>query len=632
MTDNRLKFLVSRLRAFARARKGNVAMMFGVALVPVMIAAGAGLDMARAMMARTAMSQALDAAALAVGSTPNVSQAEAQAIAQKYFNQNYKGDPSYGPQPVLDPPNLHGQQVTLTATQQVNTTLLAVGGFPYMNIGASSTVVWGQTKLWVALALDNTGSMSQTDSTGTSKMSALKTALNGTTVNNVHTPGLLDVLRAAATEVGDVQVTMVPFSKDVNVGTANVDASWISWTDWESQPPNVTLTSAADNNGPGSACPFTNSSNRLKSPYGFYCVSNASNGSSTRSTIPSSGLICPGADSGTYNTTRRNRYYNGCYNSTPTQTLITTTDTATPTKKTVQGCSQTGSGSISCNTNSTSTSNLGSPIVNTSTQTVAGYSGDSTNTTQKAPSSTTNDGSKNCNWSGTCTWTRTIMDYKNATTVVKTAAGPWNHAWIVNSHSTWEGCIMDRNQDYDTNPDTPSSANGSLFPAENAESCPPSAITPLPATWDNTQWTSLASKVTAMQPNGSTNQTIGLAHAMQTLLEHNPYNAPELPAYTTRYIILLSDGLNTQNRWNGDGSNQSTAVDGRMAMACAKAKALGFVVYTIYVDLAGTQGNSSVLQSCASDPGKYFPLTSSGAIVTAFNTIGQQITALHVSQ
>ena len=112
----------------------------------------------------------------------------------------------------------------------------------------------------------------------------------------------------------------------------------------------------------------------------------------------------------------------------------------------------------------------------------------------------------------------------------------------------------------------------------------------------------------------------------------NPLSAPALPANTTQYIILVSDGLNTQDRWTGDGSNEDSGTDARMALACTNAKAAGFVIYTVYVDLAGTQGNSTVLQNCATDANKYFDLTTSGAIITTLNQIGQQITNVRVSQ
>ena len=89
--------------------------------------------------------------------------------------------------------------------------------------------------------------------------------------------------------------------------------------------------------------------------------------------------------------------------------------------------------------------------------------------------------------------------------------------------------------------------------------------------------------------------------------------------------------------WNGDRHEKLVplwlnAVDTRMAAACANAKAQGMVIYTIFVDLGGTQGNSTVLQNCASDSSKYFDLTTSTAIITTFNSIAQQIASLHVSR
>ena len=77
---------------------------------------------------------------------------------------------------------------------------------------------------------------------------------------------------------------------------------------------------------------------------------------------------------------------------------------------------------------------------------------------------------------------------------------------------------------------------------------------------------------------------------------------------------------------------RATSVDGRMAKVCANAKAAGIVVYAIFVDLNGTQGNSSTLQNCASDSSKYFDLTTSSAIITTLNQIAQDIINLRVSK
>ena len=165
-----------------------------------------------------------------------------------------------------------------------------------------------------------------------------------------------------------------------------------------------------------------------------------------------------------------------------------------------------------------------------------------------------------------------------------------------------------------------------MLVADNSPSCVSAAILPL-----GYNWTTLSNEVDAMVANGSTNQTIGLAWGWQTQTQGVPFNPPALPANTQQVIILLSDGLNTQDRWYGNGSDQSTDVDSRMAAACTNVKAANIVVYAVFVDLNGTQGNSSVLQNCASDSSKYFDLTNSNQIITTFQAIGQQITNLRIS-
>ncbi len=213
-----------------------------------------------------------------------------------------------------------------------------------------------------------------------------------------------------------------------------------------------------------------------------------------------------------------------------------------------------------------------------------------------------------------------------AETVAKTGVGPWNHTWVVNDHSTWGGCIMDRNQSYDAQNTAPTST-ATNFPAENTQNCVPSTLSSL-----SYDWSALSTQVDAMSAGGTTNQTVGLVWGWQAMTAGDPLNPPTLPANTSRFIILVSDGLNTQDRWSGDGSNQDSTTDTRMALACTNAKADGIVIYTIFIDLNGTQGNSTVLQNCASDSTKYFDLTTSNAVITTLNQIGQQITNLRVSQ
>jgi len=209
-----------------------------------------------------------------------------------------------------------------------------------------------------------------------------------------------------------------------------------------------------------------------------------------------------------------------------------------------------------------------------------------------------------------------------------TQAGTWTHA----DHSTWNGCVMDRDQSNDVNKTAPvSGSTATMFPADQYSSCS-GALQPL--TYD---WTKLNAKVDAMYPSGNTNQTIGLAWAWQSLMEGLPLNAPAIDTSdgipTKKIVILLTDGLNTQNRW----SQNASSIDAREQLACDNAKADGIVVYTVQVN-TGNDPQQSVLQNCASPTNvepkgpKFFMLTSSDQVVTTFDQIGTQLAKLHLSQ
>ncbi|MGC9953717.1 MAG: TadE/TadG family type IV pilus assembly protein [Rhizomicrobium sp.] len=459
-----------RARVFASAKRGNVAMIYALALIPLCLATGAGLDYARAIVVRSGMEEAIDAAALAVGSTTGLTAAQMQTLAQQYFNANYKMDSSYGtPTAITVVPS--GQSVTITVTDQMPTTLVSVVGIKTLAISASTKVVWGQLKLRVALVLDNTGSMCEpdnqpctNDNNSNIKINALKTA----------TTNLLSMLKGVAVNAGDVTIAIVPFTTGVNVGTANKNASWLTYVPW-------------DATGSG---------------YGSY----------------------------------QNSHGNSC------------------TK-----------------------------------------------------------GTYGCNWVATDS-----------------------------DHSTWTGCVMDRNQDYDVQNTLPATGTtATLFPAAPAGlysqsnwslTCPTKLIG-MTDVLNSTGWSNLNTTVSNMTAGGATNQAIGLAWGWMLMTSGSPIVDPgALPANTQQVIILLSDGLNTQDRWTGSGSSQDSGTDARMNLVCSNAKAAGITIYAVFVDLNGTQGNSTVLQNCATDSSKYFDLTSAGAIVTAFNQIGQQITNLRVAQ
>ena len=120
----------------------------------------------------------------------------------------------------------------------------------------------------------------------------------------------------------------------------------------------------------------------------------------------------------------------------------------------------------------------------------------------------------------------------------------------------------------------------------------------------------------------------------------SPFSTPpaEDPKYKySKVIILLTDGLNTQDRWYGNGYNTSTQVDTRQQITCNNINAAGITLYTVQVNTDGDP-TSTLLQNCAGSPGKYpdsskfFLLTSSSEIITTFTQIGTALSNLRVAK
>jgi hypothetical protein len=117
------------------------------------------------------------------------------------------------------------------------------------------------------------------------------------------------------------------------------------------------------------------------------------------------------------------------------------------------------------------------------------------------------------------------------------------------------------------------------------------------------------------------------------LLQQSPLNAPAEDSTKTyqHIIILFTDGLNTLNRWNGNGSSTSTQVDSRMSTLCSNIKATNVTIFTVQIDTDGA-GESSVLPACATDRSHFFMLTQPSQIASAFQQIGVEISKLRVAR
>ena len=222
---------------------------------------------------------------------------------------------------------------------------------------------------------------------------------------------------------------------------------------------------------------------------------------------------------------------------------------------------------------------------------------------------------------GTCT--KSSYHSKNSCT---SHAGVWTPA----DHSTWNGCVMDRGNSnapasgaYDTNVVAPDPGNtATMFAAEQFGSCAQAALQL------SNSWTQMSTLVSGMSPGGNTNQGIGLEVAWMSLNGGGPFTVPPMDSsYTySQVIVLLSDGLNTQNRWY---SSQS-AIDDRQEITCQNVKQAGILLYTVQVNTGGDP-TSTLLRDCASDKNKFFELKSADQMVTTFNTISTELGKLFVA-
>ena len=293
------------------ARAGNVAIIFALSLIPMLALVGAAVDYSRANSLKAALQSALDSTALMISKKAATdSSTQLQTDAQTYFSALFTRPEASNVIITASYSTSGGSSLLVSASTDMDTEFMGIIGMKTITVYAESTAKWGSSRLRVALVLDTTGSMNDDG-----KIAALKTA----------TKNLLTQLQNAASVNGDVNVSIIPFSKNVNLDRANFAATWIDWTDWESEP-GILKTSKPtnwDQIGPGSSCPFSTSS------HGFRCTSGPSNDAPPTSSIPSSGsyagYICPSVDGGNQNPGKIGIYYNGCYDSVPTTTTTTRT-------------------------------------------------------------------------------------------------------------------------------------------------------------------------------------------------------------------------------------------------------------------------------------------------------------------
>ncbi len=227
-------------REFANDERGGVAIIFAVMLILLSFIAGMALDYSRIVHTNSKFAAAADAAALAAGKAlldGRYSDAEIQNLAKAYFQENIasSGDGFGNINDLKVTVDHSNSTVTFDVDAGVPMTLTKVMGFDKADLPVTSTVVFEQNDIELALALDTTGSMRGR------KLAELKTAAKD----------LIDILIPDTGTSHSVRIGIAPYAASVNAGPYADAASNNTSVDgcvWERSGPQA-FTGAAP--GPG---------------------------------------------------------------------------------------------------------------------------------------------------------------------------------------------------------------------------------------------------------------------------------------------------------------------------------------------------------------------------------------------
>ncbi len=625
------------LKRFARSRKGNVAMMAGIALpVLLMISAGA-IDLHHAAKVKSELQDALDAATLAAARSNYTAASDIQRVGMASLKANMPNYFKDGGGDVASFTLPSRYQVQATATVQVKTIIANVFLPPYgklfddyLPMSASSDVLRASRNVEVAMALDITGSMA-------SYMKDLKDAAKE----------LVGIVVQGDQQVFQTRVALIPYAAGVNAGTyaeamrgVLLEKTNITNVAWH-QGAKV-LTGAATTG-------FTAPNGHGLSPGDYVYLTgfatNPTSGNSLQNKIFRVNSVNGNVFTINESLTSRNIVANGtrtfyrCYDS---QCNVAVTSP---------------NHGLSTNDYATITGVSGITALNNNTYKVTRLT-DSMFTVPVARPSGTFSGSNGrveCHYDG-CK----VRKFDSQDGVMRTLAS--------STCVTERPYASGRSVPSDVAPSSGSRTNlvGRMYPeisSSNANPCPTPVITPL--TNDITSSNNLNKIIDDYSSGGSTAGQIGIEQAWYAI---SPTFGSIFPkdsrpnefdsSKTVKAVILMTDGefntpycqgvisqdaVDNGNAGNKDyqincGSTNGSVFE-QSVRVCDAMKAQGIVVYTVGFNLKTAPLNSvtdtayEVMYRCATDPREHFFATTSGRdMKEAFKQIGRDITRLRIAR
>ncbi len=200
-----LKKTRKNLQFFTQSDNGNVAIIFGLLIVPIISAVGMSIDYSASVNVKHKIQAALDASALAAGRALQTSGSSsvAEEVAKKHFTATIDSD--HNATLSIDAIDLDKGKITLSGTSNVPTNFMAIIGVDNIPVHSTTTVQFGTgsgEQIEISMMLDITLSMYG------SKIKNLKVAAKDL---------IQIIMQSRDVGSGNTRIALVPFSESVNV-------------------------------------------------------------------------------------------------------------------------------------------------------------------------------------------------------------------------------------------------------------------------------------------------------------------------------------------------------------------------------------------------------------------------------
>ena len=198
---------------------------------------------------------------------------------------------------------------------------------------------------------------------------------------------------------------------------------------------------------------------------------------------------------------------------------------------------------------------------------------------------------------------------------------------------TWTGCTQDRKFPYNTTDASPISGNDDSkwghpqAPEHISAGCGayvPNNLIVRPVSGDHD---GVVAQLQAMQPYAWTHIALGFEFGWHLVSDSAPFTdvAPNNDEETEKYIVLLTDGQQTEPAFGAGGSRTVSNGEQNLETLCANAKNEGITIVTVAFDL-NDPATENRLRNCSTDPAKHFFIAEDSAdLASVFEQIKKEL-------